>query len=89
MLTYTINNVDLLISPVDIIDTPHVILNTPLRGRPYIFFRIMVDIVTMHINLILLYADINESPIYIIMLHIDIIYLAYRGPKLATIQMKS
>ena len=49
----------------------------------------MVDIVTMHINLILLYADINESPIYIIMLHIDIIYLAYRGPKLATIQMKS
>ena len=37
----------------------------------------------------MLHVDINKSHVNIIMLHVDIIYLACRGQKYATIDLQS
>ena len=46
---------------------------------------VYVDINNSHVNIIMMHVDINKSHVYIIMLHVDIISLACRGQKYTTI----
>ena len=46
----------------------------------------MTKIDNVHVNKIMLHVNINKSLVNIIMLHVDIIYLACREQKYATIQ---
>ena len=44
-----------------------------------------VDITILHDNIIMLYGDMNKSNVNTIVLHVDIIYFAYRGQKYVNI----
>ena len=44
-----------------------------------------VDIIMLYVNIIMLYVDINMPHVNTFMLNVEMIYLAFRGYKYATI----